>query len=104
MNCEHCHDRIQQRLDGPDGVEAPEVQRHLAECARCAALYAASQRLRSVLRLLTPPQPPPDFTERLVTAVLADQRRRAQVRVMAYALAASLLIAGLSVGMYASGW
>jgi hypothetical protein len=107
MNCEHCHDRIQQRLDGLDGAEAPEMERHFAECARCAALYAASRRLRGGLALLKPAQPPPGLAERLVAAVLADQRRlrrRARLRVVAYALAASLLIAGLSAGMYASGW
>ena len=27
MNCEHCHDRLQQRLDGANGVEAPEMER-----------------------------------------------------------------------------
>ncbi len=107
MNCEHCHDRIQQRLDGCDGVDAAEVQRHLAECARCAALYAASQRLSRGLHLLTPPRPPLDFTDRLVTAVLTDrraQRQHARLRVAAYALAASLLIAATTVGMVVSGW
>jgi hypothetical protein len=107
MNCEHCHHWIQQRLDGHDGADAPEVERHLAECARCAALYAASCRLGRGVRLLAPPQPPLDFTERLVAAVLADRRaqhRRARLRLVAYSLAASLLIAGASIGMYISGW
>jgi hypothetical protein len=107
MNCELCHDLMQQRLDDRDGVEAPEVERHLAECARCAALVAASRRLSRGLRLLTPPRPPLDLTERLVTGVLADQRSqrtRGRVRVAVYALAASLLLATATVGLYLSGW
>ena len=105
MNCELCHDLIQQRLDGLN-VVAPELQRHLAECTRCASLETASQRLHAGLHLLLPPPPPLDFTERLVTSVLADRRtrrRRARFRNGMFALAASLLIAALGIGWYASG-
>ena len=106
MNCERCHELIQQRLDGPEIVET-ELEHHLADCPRCASLEAASQRLRAGLLLLTPPRPSLDLTERLLAGVLADQRaqrRRTRFRFAAAALAASLLLATAGIGWLASGW
>jgi hypothetical protein len=107
MNCELFQDWMQQRFDGQDLVEAPEMERHLLDCPHCAARHEASRRLRAGLRLVTPPCPPPGFMHRLVAAVLADQRgqrTRRRVRIAVCALAASLLL-GLGVaGMYRSGW
>lgn len=103
MNCELCQDLLQQRLDGLAVAEAPQVDHHLMDCARCTALYAASQRLHAGLCLLKPPSPRPALTEHLVAAVLADQRarrRRSQMRVIGYALAASILL-GTAFWVYA---
>ncbi len=104
MNCELCHDLIQQRLDGQN-VVAPELERHLAECTRCASLESASQRLRAGLQLLVSPRPPLDLTERFVAGGLADlrtQRQRVRRRFVAVAVAASLLVAAAGIGWYVS--
>src|SRR5262249_31991830 len=93
------------RLDGT-AEDAPEVLAHLAECAACARLHEASLRLADGLRRLSPPAPPPDFTDRLVAAVLHDQsadRRRRQLRAAVYALAACLLVGSAVAGLYYSG-
>lgn len=106
MNCEFCQDLMQQQLDGVAVVVAPEVERHLAECSRCAALWATSHRLYAGLRLLTPPCPPLEFSERLVAGVLAERRarrRRGRVYGAVVGLAAGLLLAAAAVGLYAAG-
>ena len=103
MNCRLAQEQMQDRLDGTLAAELPEMQAHLAECASCAQLHAASQRLAAGLRLLNPPQPPLDLTKRLVAAVLADQhaqRRRALRRAAVYSLAACLLVGAFGLGFY----
>src|SRR5438445_120305 len=106
MKCALCQDLIQQRLDGIDSAEAPEMARHLVECPRCASLHEASRRLSAGLLRMTPLCPPHALTDRVVAAVLADQRaqrKRRWLRIGMSALAASLLL-GVAVGLHAHGW
>ena len=72
MNCRAYQDLLQLDLDGAE--PAPEAEQHLRECPACAG---ATHRLRQALRLLAPPAVPPEFSERIVRQVCAEQ---AQVR------------------------
>ena len=105
MNCQTCQELMQQRLDGSP-AEGPEVERHLADCPGCAALHAASLRLRDGLGRLGPPRPPLGLTDRIVAAVLQEQRtarNRSRRRAAVLALAACLLIATGALGLYYAG-
>jgi hypothetical protein len=103
MNCLICQDLLQQRLDGLETAETPELERHLADCPHCAALHAASSRLSAALCRLTPPRPPSDLTGRILAAVLNDrqaERKRRRRRLAVSALAASLLLCATAIGFY----
>jgi hypothetical protein len=105
MNCQTCQVLMQQRLDGAP-ADGPEVERHLADCPGCAALHAASLRLDAGLRRLGPPRPPLGLTNRIVTAVLEEQRagrKRSRLRAAVLALAACLLIGTGALGLYYAG-
>lgn len=97
MNCRDYQEWLQRDLDGAFG--AGDSEEHRSACPSCAALQAASQRLRRGLRLLRPPTVPAGLAGRLVAGVLAERRRRYRLRrrlVGAVALAASVLFVTLS--------
>jgi predicted anti-sigma-YlaC factor YlaD len=95
MNCLECQELAQRFLDG-ESIDArrTEVEPHLAICANCRELHAASQRLLEGMRLLTPPVPPADLARKVTARVLGQGRRlRFQKRVaLTAALAASLVL------------
>jgi predicted anti-sigma-YlaC factor YlaD len=99
MNCLESQELVQRFLDG-EALDArrTELEPHLAICANCRELHAASQRLLDGLRLM-PPALPPDHLARNITAQALRQgkRSRLQKRVaMTAALAASLMLAVLA--------
>jgi hypothetical protein len=61
-------------------IELVTMQRHIAECAPCAAHDVAVRRALVVFRSLTPIDPSPDFTERLNNRLrrLKAEHHRAQ--------------------------
>ncbi len=97
MNCIACQEQLCQTLDGSDVADQAALDRHLHDCADCRAYHETTRRLRSGLRQLRPPVPPPDLSSRLVAAVLEDRRRvhrRARLRRMvSFAAAACVLVA-----------
>lgn len=70
---------------------------HCAACADCAEWTAAAQQLREGLAARRSPSPSPGLTERLLTAVQRDRRRRRLRRYAGVALAACLLLATAAV-------
>lgn len=105
MNCNTCHDLLQQRLDAPAVSLDPALEQHLRDCPRCRALDAAAGRLTDGLRLLAPPVPPVDLANRIVGRVLAARRARRQVRrrVLAVLAVAASLLLGLGLRFFPSG-
>src|SRR5262245_51163390 len=96
MNCVECQELLNDRLDGLPVTHPMALERHLADCPSCRDLSAAAGRLEEGLRHLVLPAPPAGMTDRIVTEVLADRRRRRglvprRLRV-AVALAASLFL------------
>jgi anti-sigma factor RsiW len=105
MNCQSCQELMQQRLDGSP-ADAADLDRHLADCPACAALHAASLRLGAGLRLLSPPAPPVGLTNRILAAVLEEERvarKRRRVRAAVLALAACLLLGTTAFALYYAG-
>lgn len=97
MSCFEFQHLLQQRLDGGPQPQPDAGERHAGQCPACRALEAAAERLEEGLRLLRPPAPSEDLGKRIVAGVLAERRRRNQLRYRRLALvgavAASLLLA-----------
>lgn len=96
MNCRDYREWLQRELDGEASAVDADRAGHLATCADCRQLQAASSRLQMGLRLRSAPTVPADLTSRIVVGVLADRRRRQNRRRLvagALALAASILVA-----------
>ncbi|TWF81839.1 putative anti-sigma-YlaC factor YlaD [Pseudonocardia hierapolitana] len=80
MRCEDFRDAISARMDGEDpGMEAAEVERHLAGCAGCRAF---SERAAHVTRLarIRPAEDHPDVLPGLLAALDAGESRPAPRR------------------------
>lgn len=75
MNCREFQGLIQSQLDGTP-IEEPAFEEHRRSCADCAALHAAAMRLADGLRVLSPPAPPADLTDRIVARVSKLRRFR----------------------------
>jgi predicted anti-sigma-YlaC factor YlaD len=108
MHTKHVTKDIEAYLDGtlPGGV-AQQVERHLKQCARCAAHLAEAQRLRQELgtvlqAVLGQPQPPP-YLRRRIKAATETRRWESgwgiSLRVV-NALGAAVVIFVLAVGIY----
>jgi anti-sigma factor RsiW len=100
MNCLECEARLQDQLDGLDlpDVEDTAVCAHLRTCTACRERHAAAQRLLKGLSLLAAPRPGAGLTDRILAAVLQDQRKRRLLRrpvLIGLALAASLAAVAL---------
>jgi hypothetical protein len=99
MTCVECQECLHRLLDGPAGAVDGSVAEHVAACPECGSLQLAGRRLQDGLRLVSAPQPPRDFVERVVASIIADRLGRRQSRrrwFAAAALAASLLLAILA--------
>jgi hypothetical protein len=95
--CDHCDDWLQDLLDGNEPGDA--VLEHLSACPECRELHDSAVALRQGLALLPPPaEAPDDLSDRVVTAVLFDRKRRQKARRLiarVAALAAGVLLAVL---------
>lgn len=99
MNCPHCHQLLQQRLDGGPVPDPAALDAYLAACPECRSWHAAATRLQEGVRRLTPVVPPDGLADRLVAHVLADRNSRLRLRrrvAGAAAMAAGLLLALLA--------
>jgi predicted anti-sigma-YlaC factor YlaD len=96
MNCERCDQWLQEVLDGIE----PDVGtiEHLSCCIPCRDLYESAVALNRELRSERRPEPPEGLTDRIVSAVRLDRKRR-QKRRQTWArvavLAAAILVAWL---------
>jgi len=101
MSCEHCDQWLQEVLDGAEPDLA--LIEHLVACPSCRDLYESALALRKGLAEMPRPVTPPELTDRVVSAVLFDRKRRQRRRqtfARVAALAASIPRAdrlGLSV-------
>jgi hypothetical protein len=99
--CRATVERIQDALDGA-GTDALDADPHATACASCRERVRAARVLLSVLAM--PGEPvavPKDFANRVVEAVAEDQRvqtrRRFARTMMAWALAAAILMAAFVI-------
>jgi hypothetical protein len=93
MSCEHCEQWLQEVLDGVE----PDITliEHLVACPACRDLYESALDLRKGLAEMPRPEPSPELTSRVVSAVLFDRKRRQrrrQVFARVAALAAGILV------------
>jgi hypothetical protein len=97
-SCRAFEQALQDLLDGAGELTA-EAQAHRAACSTCAANERAARVLQRSMRAQPSIVPPAGWTDRLVSAVLADVEtkpagRRSSARfVVLLAIAASLLLA-----------
>lgn len=102
MDCRAWEDLLQQHLDGGPPEALPQ---HLRECSACAVHRAELTRLLDGLSRLTPPTPPPGFSDRLTGTLLREardrKRSRRRVRLTAFAGVAAAAAVLLAVGLYA---
>ena len=98
MNCREVTTRLDDWLDGQLAAdEAERIAHHLDECPCCEAEAAREWALRTALRALPVPPPPPGFADR----VLANAVRMPRGRRTGLAIAASLVL-GIAVGLSVS--
>jgi len=97
----HLTDAQAQRLaDGVlSGAEAPEVERHAAECVECRATVEIYRALAAGLEDLEVPALPADFTESVLARIDAQERAIARERRHATAIFAAVVLA--TVGAFA---
>lgn len=73
----YCDEYIELISAAIDGALSPaqreKLEAHLAQCPECNALYAALSALHATLADLPPAEVPADLTERIMTAVAAEQ-------------------------------
>jgi predicted anti-sigma-YlaC factor YlaD len=94
MNCDESLELLQRRLDGEPTGDPSALEQHLATCTECRGLHAAAGRLEHGLHLLAAPTPPARMRLAIVSAALADRRKRLRRRWLAgTALAAGVLLA-----------
>lgn len=94
MNCPEAQELLQRYLDGETLSDPSALHLHLEACAECRERFAAAKRMRDALRSVPESAVSPAWTERTVTHILTDRRRRlARQRWLAgAALAASMLL------------
>lgn len=92
MNCRDFAELLERYLDGAADLR-PELAIHAAACSDCREQLLLADRLAQLPR--TPSlEPPPEWTARVVQAVLRDWRQRlTRQRWAVMALAASVLVA-----------
>jgi hypothetical protein len=97
MNCSDFLDLIQRRLDGDIHDSALGLEAHLASCAPCRRLEAATRRLERALDLMVPAKPFSGLGGRIVARVMADRcaRMRFRRQLLAGAAAAGILLTAL---------
>lgn len=91
MNCLDFAQKLEEYLDGSKALRAVLAD-HAAGCPGCRDLLAWADRIMT-LPPLEPAPPAPEWTQRVVQAVLRDRRVRRRRRMVAFALAASLVLA-----------
>jgi hypothetical protein len=97
MTCRAWQDLLQRHLDGEGPPEA--LDRHLHDCADCAAQTTVLRRLLDGLGRLKPATPPAHLCERLVGRLCAERRVRRRMpwrrigSLASLAAAAALLVA-----------
>lgn len=93
MNCPDFAHKLEEYLDGSRDLRAVLAD-HAVGCPSCRELLAWADRIVT-LPPSEPPDPTPEWTQRVVQAVLRDRRARRRRRTVAFALAASLVLAAL---------
>jgi hypothetical protein len=99
MRHDEARELMHEALDGSD--EAREgLDAHLAECAECAAEFAAMQRLQAAVGETVSCEPPQDRLDRATVAALAVSEESRGRSWVAFAMAAAVLLA-FGIGLLA---
>ena len=107
MDCETYKKWISRQID--DELEPSETQRiehHIAACSSCATFREDLLKLRSIIAGSTIPSPSPGFKSRVMAGAREELcvRRSGPVRILMRRMAvAALLLAALTVGLFALG-
>jgi anti-sigma factor RsiW len=73
---------------------------HLATCAGCAAALEGARRIDRLLRERPVPEPPPQFTSRVLTRIRRERWRREQVFDLGFNVALGVLLLGVSLAVW----
>ncbi len=102
MNCQLFHHHIDDYLDNILDVSGMQgVERHAEACSRCSALLEQERRLRLEMRELPVAPSSPDFAARVLHQAKASSQVPQRHRLVAAALAASLML-GIAIGQLGS--
>jgi hypothetical protein len=99
MNCLESLEMLQTRLDGGTLEGRAALEAHLAACSECRERHAAAALLAEGLRGLPRVLAPEDLAGRTTACLLRDRRLRLRRRV-GLLLAASLVLATLTGGLW----
>ena len=100
MTCDLSRERVHAWLDGELSVEsALEAERHVQECATCAAEYRSARALRAALRGGGLVAVPPETLEVRVRTALARETRASRRGVPVWAAVAAALALGGALGV-----
>lgn len=100
MTCDLSRERVHAWLDGELSVEASlEAERHVQECAACAAEFRSARALRSALRGARLVARPPETLEARVRSALVREARARGRGVPVWAAVAAALVLGGALGV-----
>ena len=108
MDCREFCDRHLAFVDDTlPGIELVRMQRHIAECDRCAKQDAKIRRALLLFRNLPPIQPSADFSQRLEarlkechTEQIAHTQRNLRFGAIAATLASAIMLGYISTTLY----
>jgi predicted anti-sigma-YlaC factor YlaD len=103
MRCREAQKLLSNDLDGAlNERRRPALQTHVGKCPHCRQFAADLARCRSALERVTPPEPRPDFTDRLMkrVAVTPQPRGLRPGRVLLQLSRAVAAVLALAGGIY----
>jgi len=107
MRCDEARELMHEVLDGSE-VPRERLEAHLADCAECAAEFAALQRAQEAVAVAVVCDPPEDRLERAAVAALAvaDERPRHTRSAWAAPAMAAAVVLAFGMGLWAgrSAW
>jgi hypothetical protein len=94
MNCEDCRKAMRAAIDTDAGLDAA-TRAHLSRCDECHEDYTDWMLERALEHDWVPPAPD-DFADRAIAGAIRDSRSR----IGRYAVAASIAVLGVAIGLF----